>query len=44
VKLLAQENSVWLFGGSIPERGADGLLYNTCMVFAPSGLLVGKYR
>jgi predicted amidohydrolase len=39
-----QDNSVWLFGGSIPERSGEGKLYNTCMVFAPSGRLVGTYR
>ncbi len=41
--MLGQDNSVWLFGGSIPER-SKGNLYNTCMVFDPRGNLAGTYR
>ncbi|MFJ2263020.1 carbon-nitrogen family hydrolase [Streptomyces sp. NPDC087844] len=51
----ASDAGVWLHAGSIPERvtggagagagaGADGGLYNTSLVFSPSGDLVATYR
>ena len=39
----AKENSVYLIGGSIPERDGDKL-YNTCPVFDPNGNLIAKHR
>ncbi len=39
----AREYGIVLIGGSIYER-ANGKLYNTSPVFAPSGKLQGKYR
>ncbi|GAM28536.1 hypothetical protein SAMD00019534_117120, partial [Acytostelium subglobosum LB1] len=35
---------IWLIGGSIPERGDDGKIYNSSFIFSPNGELVGKHR
>ncbi|MEW2129125.1 carbon-nitrogen family hydrolase [Streptomyces sp. NPDC005435] len=40
----AAEAGVWLHAGSIPERDPDGTLYNTSLVFSPSGDLAAAYR
>ncbi|MEU9099118.1 carbon-nitrogen family hydrolase [Streptomyces sp. NPDC048361] len=40
----ARDAGVWLHAGSIPERGADGALYNTSLVFSPDGALAHTYR
>lgn len=40
----ASDAGVWLHAGSIPERDPDGPLYNTSLVFSPSGDLVAAYR
>ncbi|KFG02080.1 acyltransferase [Streptomyces scabiei] len=40
----ASDAGVWLHAGSIPERDPDGLLYNTSLVFSPSGDLAAAYR
>ncbi|MEU1700098.1 carbon-nitrogen family hydrolase [Streptomyces pseudogriseolus] len=40
----ASEAGVWLHAGSVPERAADGTLYNTSLVFSPSGELAESYR
>ncbi|MFC8914238.1 carbon-nitrogen family hydrolase [Streptomyces sp. NPDC057116] len=40
----AADASVWLHAGSIVERAPDGALYNTALVFSPSGDLVTTYR
>ncbi|MFB6555940.1 carbon-nitrogen family hydrolase [Streptomyces sp. NPDC056405] len=40
----ASDAGVWLHAGSIPERGPDGQLYNTSLVFSPSGDLAASYR
>ncbi|GGS87048.1 carbon-nitrogen family hydrolase [Streptomyces chromofuscus] len=48
----ASDTGVWLHAGSIPERGepdggspaGDGPLYNTSLVFSPTGDLVAAYR
>jgi len=39
----AKEHSIFLVGGSVPEREGDHL-YNTTLVFSPSGELVAKHR
>ncbi|RVE65487.1 hypothetical protein OJAV_G00116970 [Oryzias javanicus] len=39
----AQENQVYLVGGSIPEKDG-GKLYNTCAVFGPDGEMILKHR
>ncbi|MFF8100979.1 carbon-nitrogen family hydrolase [Streptomyces sp. NPDC014986] len=40
----ASDAGVWLHAGSIPERDPDGTLYNTSLVFSPSGEPVAAYR
>ncbi|MFF9677715.1 nitrilase-related carbon-nitrogen hydrolase, partial [Streptomyces eurythermus] len=40
----ASEAGVWLHAGSVPERDSDGTLYNTSLVFSPSGELAASYR
>lgn len=40
----ASDAEVWLHAGSIPERGEDGTLYNTSLVFSPEGDLAASYR
>ncbi|MFG2814510.1 carbon-nitrogen family hydrolase [Streptomyces sp. NPDC048410] len=40
----AKDAGVWLHAGSIPERDPDGTLYNTALVFSPSGELTASYR
>ncbi|MEU9380129.1 carbon-nitrogen family hydrolase [Streptomyces sp. NPDC048279] len=48
----ASEAGVWLHAGSIPERApadsgsaaGDGALYNTALIFSPSGELAAAYR
>ncbi|GAA4063754.1 carbon-nitrogen hydrolase family protein [Agromyces indicus] len=41
---LARELGVWLVPGSIYERGDDGAIHNTALVFSPSGERVATYR
>ncbi len=41
---IAKEAGVWLVPGSVCERGDAGELYNTALVFAPTGELVAHYR
>lgn len=40
---LAQELSIYVLAGSIPER-CDDRLHNTCAVFGPTGALVARHR
>ncbi|MET9799723.1 carbon-nitrogen family hydrolase [Streptomyces sp. NPDC006368] len=40
----AADAGVWLHAGSVVERAPDGLLYNTSLVFSPSGELAATYR
>ncbi|AWT44379.1 MULTISPECIES: carbon-nitrogen family hydrolase [Streptomyces] len=40
----AADAGVWLHAGSVPERDAEGALYNTSLVFSPSGELAASYR
>ncbi|MHB9852401.1 carbon-nitrogen family hydrolase [Streptomyces krungchingensis] len=40
----ASDAGVWLHAGSIPERAPEGPLYNTSLVFSPSGELAASYR
>lgn len=39
----AAQNGIYLIGGSFPEETPEGL-YNTCMVFDPSGDHIGTHR
>lgn len=41
---IAKQAGVWLVPGSVCERGPAGELYNTALVFSPSGELVARYR
>lgn len=44
---LAREHGIWLVPGSVCERGEDArgeLLFNTQLVFAPTGELTATYR
>jgi predicted amidohydrolase len=40
----ASDAGVWLHAGSIPERDPEGPLYNTSLVFSPTGDLAATYR
>ncbi len=40
----ARRHNVWLIPGSMFERAADGLIYNTSAVINPDGEVVAKYR
>ncbi|KAF2896614.1 hypothetical protein ILUMI_09557 [Ignelater luminosus] len=39
----AKDNSIYLVGGTIPER-EDSKLFNTCTVWNPDGEMIAKYR
>lgn len=41
---LARELGVWLVPGSVYERGEDGRIYNTSLVYSPEGERVSTYR
>lgn len=41
---IAAANDVWLIPGSLCERGPNGELFNTAVVFSPAGGLVASYR
>ncbi|KAH7156045.1 carbon-nitrogen hydrolase [Dactylonectria macrodidyma] len=42
---MAQEAGVYLIGGSIPElESHTQKIFNTCLVFSPSGVLLGFHR
>lgn len=41
---LARELGVWLVPGSVYERGNDGRIYNTSLVYSPDGTRVSTYR
>lgn len=42
---IAKELSVYIIGGSIPERDvASNKLFNTCTIWSPAGDLIGKFR
>ncbi len=41
---LAKEANIYLVAGSIPERGEDRQIYNTSLVFDPTGKIIAKHR
>jgi predicted amidohydrolase len=41
---IARANGVWLVPGSVFERGDEGRVHNTALVFSPEGELVAGYR
>lgn len=40
----AKQHKVWIVGGSIPEVGENNNVYNTCLVYNPTGKVVAKHR
>ncbi len=40
----AKDTGVWLHAGSIVERDPDGPIYNTSLLYSPTGELVRTYR
>jgi predicted amidohydrolase len=44
VARIAADLGVWLVPGSILERTESGLIYNTMVVFSPTGELTASYR
>jgi omega-amidase len=40
----AQENGVWIVGGSIPEVDAAGKVFNSCPIVSPDGTIVAVHR
>ncbi|NSC22798.1 carbon-nitrogen family hydrolase [Streptomyces albus subsp. chlorinus] len=40
----ARDAGVWLHAGSVVEKTQEGALYNTSLVFSPSGELAATYR
>ena len=40
---LAKQYGIFIIGGSIPESD-DGKVYNTCLVYDPTGKVVAKHR
>ena len=41
---IARKNAAYVVGGSVPELGDDGRVYNTCYVFDRGGRQIGKHR
>jgi predicted amidohydrolase len=41
---LAGDLGIWLLPGSMLERGGDGRIYNTAVVYSPEGKRVASYR
>jgi predicted amidohydrolase len=41
---LAKNNNIYLVGGSIPELGEDGKIYNTSVTFNRQGEIIAKHR
>ncbi|MEU8526951.1 carbon-nitrogen hydrolase family protein [Streptomyces sp. NPDC048629] len=41
---LARELGIWLIPGTVLERGVDGKVYNTAVVYGPDGELVARYQ
>lgn len=41
---LSRKYNVYLIGGSMPERGEDGNVYNTTYIFDRKGKQIGKHR
>ncbi len=41
---IARKNNAYMVGGTVPELGEDGRVYNTCYVFDREGRQIGKHR
>lgn len=44
LSVLAARHGIWLVPGSVFELGTDGEIYNTALVYSPTGELVASYR
>ncbi|CAC9497599.1 nitrilase [Leishmania donovani] len=44
ISQCAKENSIWIVAGSIPEKSADGKLFNSSMTFGSDGALKHVHR
>lgn len=44
ISSCAKHNNIWVIAGSIPEKAADGRLFNSSMTFAPDGALKHVHR
>lgn len=44
LSMMAQENHVYLVGGSMPEDDRQGRIYNTSFCFDPLGGQIGRHR
>lgn len=40
----AKDNAIWVVAGSVPEKSADGKLFNASMTFGPDGTLKHVHR
>jgi len=40
----AKENNIYIVGGSIPEKGEDGVYHNTSLVFNRKGEIIARHR
>lgn len=40
----AKQYGIYLLGGSMPEKDAEGKVYNTCYIFDREGKQIGKHR
>ncbi|MBQ1407363.1 MAG: carbon-nitrogen hydrolase family protein [Eubacterium sp.] len=43
LRRMAEDNKVYLVGGSMPEKEKNKL-YNTCFIFGPDGNQIGRHR
>jgi len=43
-QIEARRHRIWLIPGSMFERAADGMIYNTSAVIGPDGAIVATYR
>lgn len=44
LQTTAVQTGMYIIGGSVPERAADGTLYNTSLSVSPEGTVVAKHR
>eukprot|EP00186_Timspurckia_oligopyrenoides_P002688 CAMPEP_0182451386 /NCGR_PEP_ID=MMETSP1172-20130603/43690_1 /TAXON_ID=708627 /ORGANISM="Timspurckia oligopyrenoides, Strain CCMP3278" /LENGTH=269 /DNA_ID=CAMNT_0024649157 /DNA_START=290 /DNA_END=1099 /DNA_ORIENTATION=- len=41
---IAKKNNIYIVGGSIPEKGSDGKIYNTSISVSPEGIVLAKHQ
>jgi len=44
LKDISKKTDTYIIGGTIPEKGEDGKLYNTSLAFNRKGEVIAKYR